>query len=52
MKKAIYQTGVDVLGFPTYTEHCFFEGKTKPAAFIKNKTAIWKKVVSINTKQH
>jgi hypothetical protein len=50
MKVAIYQTGVDVLGFPIYVEHQIITGKTD--AQFNRKKRTWLIVIQQLIKQH
>lgn len=45
-----YQIGVDVLGFPIYTEHPIFYGKTKARFNRKNKE--WVSIIQKCIKQN
>ncbi len=49
-KIAIYQTGVDVLGFPTYVEHHIHRG-ANPLNKISQKKTFWVTVTEVFTKQ-
>ena len=51
MKIAIYQVGVDVLGFPVYVEHRIYQGVEQRGKFnIINLK--WLKVIQKTIKQH
>ncbi len=50
-KTAIFQVGVDILGFPIYVEHHFYTGKNQPN-LIKNGKPFWFKVIQKIIKQH
>lgn len=51
MRIAIYQIGVDVLGFPVYVEHTIYQGVSAPLKNPKIKRS-WMKVFSKTIKQH
>lgn len=48
--KVIYQSGVDVLGFPIYVEHYITFGKSN--AKFNRKNGFWKSVIQKIIKQH
>jgi hypothetical protein len=50
MRIAIYQTGVDVLGFPVYVEHHIYQDKLKEVKHEKKNH--WVSVVEKFIKQH
>ncbi len=51
MRIAIYQIGVDVLGFPIYVEHKICQGETNQNKFWP-KPKKWLKVIQSIIKQH
>ncbi len=51
MKVAIYQIGVDVLGFPIYVEHHIYTGESKGNKINPFKKK-WLKVIEKTIKQH
>lgn len=50
IKKASFQIGVDVLGFPIYIEHVITKGETKPC--FNRKKEEWVTVQQKIIKQH
>jgi hypothetical protein len=51
MKAAIYQIGVDVLGFPIYVEHHIYQGVEQRGKF-NTINLKWLKVIQKIIKQH
>lgn len=51
MRRATYQIGVDVLGFPIYIQHEIHEGETNQNKFW-TKPKRWLKIVETLIKQH
>lgn len=51
MRKAVCQTGVDILGFPIYVQHETYEGETNQTKFWPKPTR-WLKVIVSIIKQH
>ena len=51
MKQVIFQTGVNVLGFPTYVEHYVYKGESK-GNLIKPQKKKWLRVIEKIVTQH